>query len=91
MRMSQVVVVCLSLLVGYIGSTSLNRPSSAQPPPPRPVGVDVSVWRYQTIAPTEGPFSGCLLLTDTVTGHCWIRRGYQGSKWEDYGSPAEGK
>jgi len=91
MKKSQVFVVCLSLLVGYIAATFLNRTSSAQPPAPQVAGHEAAVWRYQLTAPSSGGFSGVVLLTDTVTGHCWVRGNFVGSEWQDWGSPAERK
>jgi hypothetical protein len=91
MRTSQVLLVCLSLLVGYMAATALNRSSLAQPPAPQPSRHDVAAWRYQLTAPENGAFSNIILLTDTATGHCWMRANYQGAKWEDFGSPAERK
>jgi hypothetical protein len=88
MKTSQVLVVCLSLLVGYIAATALNRPSSAQPPAPQPAGQEVAVWRYQLTAPIEGDLSGYAIVTDTATGHCWRRYSNQ-QRWEDWGSPAQ--
>jgi hypothetical protein len=78
MRTSQLIVIWVLLLVGYIATTALNRPSSAQPPAPQPVGHELAVWRCQLNAASGGAFSGAIILTDTATGWCWIRSGLQG-------------
>jgi hypothetical protein len=90
MKTSQVLVVCLSLFVGYIAATALNRPSAAQPPAPQPVGQELSVWRYQLTVPVQGQFDGSAIVTDTATGQCW-RRFWNGNDWQDWGSPARQK
>jgi hypothetical protein len=91
MKTSQILVVCLSLIVGYIAATALNRPSSAQPPPPQPAGHEPAVWRYQLTAPSGGAFGGVIILTDTASGRCWVRSGFQGANWEDLGTPVDRK
>jgi hypothetical protein len=89
MKTSQVLVVCLSLLVGYIAATALNRPSSAHPPQ-QPPNQETAVRRYQLTVPSHGELENFAFLTDTATGHCW-RRFYTGNQWEDWGSPAQRK
>lgn len=86
MKTSQVVVVWLSLLVGYFAANALNRPSSAQPPAPQPVGQEGTVWRYQLTLPSQGQFEDYAFLADTATGHCW-RRHKNGDGWDDWGLP----
>jgi hypothetical protein len=86
MKKSQIIVVCVSLAVGYIAATSFNRTSAGQPPAPQPVGQEVAVWRYQLTVPIEGIYDGYAILTDTATGHCW-KRYHNEDKWEDLGSP----
>ncbi|MGO9469966.1 MAG: hypothetical protein ACLQIB_39395 [Isosphaeraceae bacterium] len=90
MKTSQIIVVCLALVVGYIAASALNRPSSAQPPAPQPVGQELAVWRYQLTVPTQGEFENFAFLTDTATGRCW-RRYSTANQWDDWGSPAERK
>jgi hypothetical protein len=90
MKTSQVLVVCVSLTLGYIAASALNRPSFAQPPAPQPVGQEVAVWRYQLTVPIQGQFEDYVFLTDTATGHCW-RRYKNDDRWDDWGSPAERK
>jgi hypothetical protein len=91
MKKSQVFVGCLSLLVGFIAATALNRSSAGQPPATQPVKQEVTVWRYQLAVPTGGAFNGSLFLIDTATGYCWLRSNFQGAEWVDWGSPAERK
>jgi hypothetical protein len=91
MKKSQVIIACLSIVIGYISATALNRPSSAQPLAPQRVGQEVAVWRYQLTVPTVGGFSGVMILTDTATGRCWIRGNYQGANWQDLGLPPDQK
>jgi hypothetical protein len=86
MKTSQIFVVCLSLLVGYIAATALNRPSSAQPQPPQPVGQEIVIGRFQLTVPIEGKSNGDAFLTDSATGHCWRHIGI-GDRWEDWGLP----
>jgi hypothetical protein len=50
MSKSTILTVCLSISVGYIVATSLNRSSAGQPPLPKPVGQEGQVWRYQLMA-----------------------------------------
>jgi hypothetical protein len=89
MRTSQIAVVCLSLLVGYVAATALNRPSSAQPPAPQPVDQEGSVWRYQLVSVGNGGFP-TVVLTDTATGRVWVRQSAPaiGDQWHALGSPA---
>jgi hypothetical protein len=90
MKTPQIILVCLSLLAGYIAATALNRPSSAQHPAPQLASQEVVVGRYQLTVPIEGRCNGDAFLTDTATGHCWRRIG-NGNTWEDWGSPTERK
>jgi hypothetical protein len=83
MRTSQLIVICTSLLAGYIAARDLDRPTSAQPPTPQSLGQELAVRRYQLTAPSGGGFGGVIILTDTATGRYWIRAGFQGARWED--------
>jgi hypothetical protein len=91
MKKSQVFIVCLSFLAGYIAATFLNRTSFAQQPAPHPATQEAAVRRYQLTIPNGDAFSGVVILTDTATGHCWIHPNLAGSPWQDWGSPAERK
>ncbi|MGO9916324.1 MAG: hypothetical protein ACLQIB_16710 [Isosphaeraceae bacterium] len=91
MRNRQILTVSLSLLLGYLLASSLNRTSSGQPPAPQPAGQVAAVWRYQLTAPTDGGFKDLVILTDTATGHCWIRNNTTAGQWNDLGSPVDRK
>ena len=86
MKTPQIILVCLSLLAGYIAATALNRPSSAQHPAPQLASQEVVVGRYQLTVPIEGKSNGDAFLTDSATGHCWRHIGI-GDRWEDWGLP----
>jgi len=90
MKSSQILIVALSLLAGYIAAATLNRTSAGQPPVPPIAGQDIAVWRYQLTVPTQGNFDGYAILTDTATGHCWIRHStwLEKGQWTDIGAPA---
>jgi hypothetical protein len=91
MRKSQILVVGLALAAGYASGQAFNRPTAGQAPAlealpaPRPA----SVWRYHTTVVNSGAAYPLLILTDTATGHCWIREsGPQGDEeWRDLGTP----
>jgi hypothetical protein len=88
MSKSTILTVCLSISVGYIVATSLNRSSAGQPPLPEPVGQEGQVWRYQLMA-TENSLK--MYLTDTVTGRVWwrpINENSDQSGWHECGTPA---
>ena len=89
MRKSQILVVCLSIIAGYIVATALNRPSVGQPPRPEPVAQEGQVWRYQLMGVGQEGFP-TLVLTDTVTGRVWVRLSQPSARdvWHDLGSPA---
>ena len=89
MSKSTILMVCLSIAVGYILAASLNRTSAGQPPPPEAVGREGQVWRYQLMGTGDGP-KPTLFLTDTVTGRVWSRETHDraSDEWRAYGSPA---
>jgi hypothetical protein len=89
MRKPHILTIGLSLLVGYLLAMSLNRTSSGQPPAPQPTAQGAA-GRYQLTVPTDGVFR-VFILTDTATGHCWIRNNTTAGRWEDFGSPADQK
>jgi hypothetical protein len=91
MRKHQILTIGISLLVGYLLATSLNRTSSGQPPAPQPAAQEVAVWRYQATVPIQGAFGGVIILTDTATGRCWTHGNFQGADWVDLRSPADRK
>jgi hypothetical protein len=85
MSKSTFLVVCLSIAVGYILATGLNRPSAAgQPPAPEAVAQEGQVWRFQLSQPSD---SSCLFLTDTVTGKVLARLINTDREWQAYVSP----
>jgi hypothetical protein len=89
MSKSTILTVFLSISVGYIVATSLNRSSAGQPPLPEPVGQERKVWRYQLLA--AGESNTRVFLTDTVTGRVWWRPAnerFDPSGWHACGSPA---
>ena len=93
MRKPQILTICLSILVGCILASTLNRTLSGQPPQPQPALQEAVVWRYQLTAPIEGAFSGHIILTDTATGRCWTHlardaRNAKDNDWVALGSPA---
>ncbi len=95
MRNAQVLVVGLALLSGYVLAMAINRPSAGQSPaidplPDRPATV---VSRYQTtIVASNQPYP-LLILTDTATGHCWVRESgpQEEDEWRDLGAPASAR
>ncbi len=90
MRKAHVLVVCLSIAVGYILATALNRSSVGQSPPSGPVAQEVQVWRYQVICTGDARDYPTLTLTDTATGRVWVRDGHPNARdeWHSLGSPA---
>jgi hypothetical protein len=92
MRKIQFLAFALSLLVGFILASGLNRTSSGQPADSRPWPDGAAVGRYQLTAPIQGEFSDSLILTDTATGHCWVHnRNDKEDHWSDLGTPAKQK
>jgi hypothetical protein len=89
MRRSQIFIVSLSIVAGYILATALNRPSVGQPPLPTPVAQEGQVLRYQVTTAGGGSYPE-LFLTDTVTGRIWSRASNPDDNqgWHPYGSPA---
>ena len=74
MRKSPILAFCLALTAGDLLATVLNRPSVGQPPAmePLPPPQPGAAWRYQVTVAKEGNYP-LLILTDTATGHCWVR------------------
>jgi hypothetical protein len=89
MSRSQILVVCLSIVVGYILATALNRPTVGQPARPEPFAQEGQVWRYQLMGGGPGGYPS-LILTDTVTGRVWIRESNPkiSDEWHAFASPA---
>ncbi len=91
MRKSQIFVVGLALAAGYILSAFLNRPTAGQPPAleAMPGRDPASVWRFHTTVVSTGGSYPLLILTDTTTGHCWIRESspQDDDEWRDLGTP----
>jgi hypothetical protein len=84
MRRSTILVVCLSIAVGYVLAIGLNRTSTGQPPAPEAVSQEGQVWRYQLSQSGDGSW---LFLTDTVTGKVWYRVVNRDREWQAYGLP----
>src|SRR5262249_18018713 len=94
MRKSPILAVGLALATGYILAPALNRPPAGQPPAlePLPAPQPAAAWRYQVTVAKEGHYP-LLILTDTATGHCWVRESnpHDGDDWHDFGAPAASK
>ncbi|MHB1560096.1 MAG: hypothetical protein ACYC61_21810 [Isosphaeraceae bacterium] len=95
MRNAQMLVVGLSLLSGYVLAMAVNRPIAGQSPsiaplPDRPAPV---VARYQTTIVSSNQSYPLLILTDTATGHCWVRESgpQDEDEWRDLGAPASAR
>jgi hypothetical protein len=91
MRTSQVVVVGLALVVGYAAGIALNRPTAGQAPALEalPAPQPAAVWRFHTTVVNSGAAYPLLILTDTTTGHCWVRESspQEDEVWRDLGIP----
>jgi hypothetical protein len=90
MSRSTILVVCLSIAVGYILANGFNRSSAGQPPEPVAGALEGRVCRYQFSHSADGRYPA-MFLTDTVTGRVWSRGFNTDSQWHAFGSPAEGK
>jgi hypothetical protein len=95
MRKSQVFVVTISLVAGYVLAIAFNRPTAGQPPalealPPQPAAA---VWRFHTTVINNGGSYPVLIATDTTNGHCWILESgpQQDEEWRDLGTPGSAK
>lgn len=95
MRNAQVLVVGLSLLSGYALAMALNRPSVGQSPAidPLPDRPGPTVPRYLTTIVSSNQSYPLLILTDTATGHCWVRESgpQEEEEWRDLGAPASAR
>ena len=70
MRKSQVLVVGLALVAGYVLAVALNRPTVGQPPALEalPVHQPDAVARFHTTVLNNGGSYPLLILTDIITG-----------------------
>lgn len=91
MRTSQALVVGIALAAGYIGGLTLNRPTAGQPPAvdPLPIASPSIPSRFQTTVLNSGGSYPLLILTDTITGHCWMLESgpQEDEEWRDLGTP----
>jgi hypothetical protein len=91
MRKSQTFVVGLALAAGYVLAVFLNRPTAGQVPALEalPAPQPAAVWRFHTTVFNTGGGYPLLILTDTTTGHCWIRESgpHEDEEWRDLGTP----
>jgi hypothetical protein len=91
MRKSHVLVVGLALLAGYAAGVALNRPTAGQATALEalPAAQPAAVWRFQTTVVNGGGSYPLLILTDTTTGHCWVRESspQDDEDWRDLGIP----
>jgi hypothetical protein len=63
MSRSTILIVFLSIAVGYILAGGFYRISAGQPPAPEAVAPDGQVWRYQLMQSGD---NRSVFLTDTV-------------------------
>jgi hypothetical protein len=91
MRKSQILVVGLALVAGYVAAVALNRPSAGQPPALEalPAHQPSTQPRYHTTVLSTGGSYPLLILTDTTTGHCWMLESgpQEEEEWRDLGGP----
>jgi hypothetical protein len=91
MRKSQILVIALSLMAGYVLAIALSRPTAGQPPAlePLPASRPAAWWRFHTTVLNNGGSYPILVVTDTTDGHCWlIESGPQeDEEWRDLGTP----
>ena len=91
MRRSHILVVGLALVAGYVAGVALNRPTAGQVPALEalPAQQSAATWRFQTIVVNSGAAYPLLILTDTTTGHCWVRESgpQEEEEWRDLGTP----
>ena len=91
MRKPQMFVVGLALVAVYVLAAFLNRPTAGQPPALEalPLHEPAAVWRFHTTVVNTGGSYPLLILTDTTTGHCWIRESspQDDDEWRDLGTP----
>jgi hypothetical protein len=95
MRKSQVLVVGLALMAGYVLAAALNRPTAGQPPALEalPAQQPAAIWRFHTTVLNTGGSYPLLILTDTTTGHCWMLESgpQEEEEWRDLGAPGSPK
>jgi hypothetical protein len=87
MNKSTILTVCLSIAVGFILASALNRSSAGQQPPPETVGREGQVWRYQLLQASDNSYVR-VYLNDTVTGRVWAHGMKSDDKWLAFESPA---
>lgn len=95
MRKSQVLVVGLALMAGYVLAVALNRPTVGQPPALEalPAHEPTTLSRFHTTVLNNGGSYPLLILTDTTTGHCWMLESgpQEEEEWRDLGAPGSAK
>jgi hypothetical protein len=95
MRRFQVLVVGLALVAGYAAGVALNRPTAGQSPALEalPAPQPTAVSRFHTSIVNSGAAYPLLVLTDTTTGHCWVRESgpQEDEDWRDLGTPGSAK
>jgi hypothetical protein len=95
MRKSQVLVVGLALVAGYVLAVALNRPTAGQPPALEalPSHEPDTRARFHTTVLNNGGSYPLLILTDTTTGHCWMLESgpQEEEEWRDLGAPGSSR
>jgi hypothetical protein len=94
MRKSQLLVVGLALVAGYVLAVALNRPTAGQPPALEALPAhQPAIWRFHTTVLNTGGSYPLLILTDTTTGHCWMLESgpQEEEEWRDLGAPGSPK
>jgi hypothetical protein len=94
MRNSRGFVVAMALVAGYALALATSRPTAGQPPAieaiptPQPAPV-----RYHTTVLNTGGSYPLLILTDMMTGHCWMLESgpQEEEEWRDLGAPGSPK
>ena len=93
MRRTQILVVGLAIVVGYILASVLNQPTAGQPSMPRPAPQEPAEGRYRVAVTGDNANASNVVVTDTVTGRCWLAHYVLGGQfsWLDLGSPVPAK